>query len=224
MTIQEAPVARRDRLSRARVLQAAMALADDGGIESLTMRRLGEELGVGPMALYRHVANKDDLIDAMVDVVFGEIGVPVLRRRLEDRHARPGNRGPRGPSPPPVGDRHHGVASQSRTGEPAASRCRHRLPPSGRLRYRDGRPRLLGPGQLHLRLRRHAEEPAVHRRGRGGEGGDHAPAVRGRRLPIPHRDAHRSRHAAGVRLRRRVRARPRPDPRRPGRAHPPRAR
>ena len=76
MTIQEAPVERRDRLSRARVLQAAMALADEGGIESLTMRRLGEELGVGPMALYRHVANKDDLIDAMVDVVFGEIGVP----------------------------------------------------------------------------------------------------------------------------------------------------
>ena len=76
MTIQEAPVERRDRLSRARVLQAAMTLADDGGIESLTMRRLGEELGVGPMALYRHVANKDDLIDAMVDVVFSEIGVP----------------------------------------------------------------------------------------------------------------------------------------------------
>jgi AcrR family transcriptional regulator len=76
MTIQEAPVERRGRLSRARVLQAAMALADDGGIESLTMRRLGEELGVGPMALYRHVANKDDLIDAMVDDVFSEIGVP----------------------------------------------------------------------------------------------------------------------------------------------------
>ena len=57
-----------------------MTLADEGGIESLTMRRLGEELGVGPMALYRHVANKDDLIDAMVDVVFSEIGVPVLQR------------------------------------------------------------------------------------------------------------------------------------------------
>src|SRR6187200_2856284 len=89
MTIQEVPAVRRDRLSRARVLQAAMALADDAGIESLTMRRLGEELGVGPMALYRHVANKDDLIDAMVDVVFAEVGVPsgggdwrtVMRRR-----------------------------------------------------------------------------------------------------------------------------------------------
>ena len=40
------------------------------------MRKLGQELGVGPMALYRHVANKDDLVDAMVDLVFGEIGLP----------------------------------------------------------------------------------------------------------------------------------------------------
>ena len=40
------------------------------------MRKLAEELGVAPMALYRHVANKDDLIDGMVDVVFGEIGLP----------------------------------------------------------------------------------------------------------------------------------------------------
>ena len=59
-----------------RVLQAAIAHADAGGIEALTMRQLGEMLEVAPMALYRHVANKDDLIDAMVDVVFGEIGVP----------------------------------------------------------------------------------------------------------------------------------------------------
>jgi AcrR family transcriptional regulator len=69
-------VERRAPLTRERVLQAAMALADEAGIESLTMRRLGEELGVGPMALYRHVANKEDLVDAMVDVVFGEIGLP----------------------------------------------------------------------------------------------------------------------------------------------------
>jgi AcrR family transcriptional regulator len=65
---------RRTPLTRERVLQAAMELADEGGIDSLTMRRLGEVLGVGPMALYRHVANKDDLIDAMVDIVFVEIG------------------------------------------------------------------------------------------------------------------------------------------------------
>jgi AcrR family transcriptional regulator len=66
----------RRRLSRERVLRAAIAHADAGGLEALSMRTLAEMLDVAPMALYRHVANKDDLIDAMVDVVFGEIGVP----------------------------------------------------------------------------------------------------------------------------------------------------
>ncbi len=63
-------------LSRDRVLKAAVTHADAGGLEALTMRQLAEMLGVAPMALYRHVANKDDLVDAMVDVVFSEIGVP----------------------------------------------------------------------------------------------------------------------------------------------------
>jgi len=66
----------RARLSRERVLRAAMAHADSSGIETLTMRRLAELLEVAPMALYRHVADKSDLIDAMVDVVFSEIGLP----------------------------------------------------------------------------------------------------------------------------------------------------
>ena len=60
----------RQRLSRERVLRTAIRRADQGGLEALTMRTLAEELGVAPMALYRHVANKDDLIDAMIDVVF----------------------------------------------------------------------------------------------------------------------------------------------------------
>jgi AcrR family transcriptional regulator len=64
------------RLSRERVLSAAVAHADAGGLEALSMRTLAEMLEVAPMALYRHVANKDDLTDAMVDVVFSEIGVP----------------------------------------------------------------------------------------------------------------------------------------------------
>lgn len=67
---------RRVPLSRARVLAAGMAVADAGGIDGLTMRRLGEELGVEAMSLYRHVANKDDLLDGMIDEVFGEIVVP----------------------------------------------------------------------------------------------------------------------------------------------------
>jgi AcrR family transcriptional regulator len=63
-------------LSRERVLQAAVALADANGIESLSMRRLGQELGVEAMSLYNHVANKDDLLDGMIDVVFTEIPLP----------------------------------------------------------------------------------------------------------------------------------------------------
>jgi AcrR family transcriptional regulator len=58
------------------VLRAAIALADQAGFESLTMRRLAKELGVEAMSLYNHVASKDDLLDGMVDVVFGEIEVP----------------------------------------------------------------------------------------------------------------------------------------------------
>jgi AcrR family transcriptional regulator len=66
----------RARLSRERVLDAAVVLADSGGLEALTMRRLGEHLGVEAMSLYKHVANKDDLIDGMVDLVFAEIELP----------------------------------------------------------------------------------------------------------------------------------------------------
>jgi AcrR family transcriptional regulator len=66
----------RSRLSRERVLHAAMAHADEGGLEALTMRKVAEELGVAPMALYRHVANRDDLVDGMVDIIFSEIELP----------------------------------------------------------------------------------------------------------------------------------------------------
>jgi AcrR family transcriptional regulator len=65
-----------DPLTRERVLRAAIALADREGIESLTMRRLGQELGVEAMSLYNHVANKDDILDGMVDLVLGDIDVP----------------------------------------------------------------------------------------------------------------------------------------------------
>ena len=63
-------------LSRERVLDAAIALADAGGIESLSMRKLAKELGVEAMSLYNHVANKGDLVDAIVDRVVGEIELP----------------------------------------------------------------------------------------------------------------------------------------------------
>lgn len=66
----------RARLTRDRVLSAAIALADAGGIESLTMRKLGVDLGVEAMSLYHHVANKADLLDGMIDGVFAEIDLP----------------------------------------------------------------------------------------------------------------------------------------------------
>jgi AcrR family transcriptional regulator len=63
-------------LSRDRVLRAALELADASGAEAVTMRRLGEELGFEAMSLYRHVANKEDLLDGMLDIVLAEWQLP----------------------------------------------------------------------------------------------------------------------------------------------------
>src|SRR5256714_8833120 len=63
----------RTPLSRERVLRAAVKVADDGGIDGLTMRRLAEELGAEAMSLYYHVANKEAVLDGIVDVILGEI-------------------------------------------------------------------------------------------------------------------------------------------------------
>jgi AcrR family transcriptional regulator len=67
---------RRVPLSRERVLEAAIKLADQGGLGSLSMRKLGQELGVEAMALYYHFSNKDEVIDGIVDIVFSEIELP----------------------------------------------------------------------------------------------------------------------------------------------------
>lgn len=67
---------RRVPLSRERVLHAAIRLADQGGIESLTMRKLAQALGVEAMSLYNHVANKGDLVGGIVDLVVSEIELP----------------------------------------------------------------------------------------------------------------------------------------------------
>ena len=63
-------------LTRQRVLEAAMRIADEGGFESLTMRGLGQELGVQAMSLYNHVANKDEIRDGIVELVMNEIEPP----------------------------------------------------------------------------------------------------------------------------------------------------
>ena len=63
-------------LSRDRILRAALELADEDGIESLTMRRLGRALGFEAMSLYHHVAGKDDVLDGILDLVLGESESP----------------------------------------------------------------------------------------------------------------------------------------------------
>jgi AcrR family transcriptional regulator len=81
-------------LSRERVLRAALALADKDGIASLSMSKIGKELHVEAMSLYNHVANKHDILDGMVDLVFSEIALPsdqvdwktAMRRRALSAH------------------------------------------------------------------------------------------------------------------------------------------
>ena len=85
----------RAALSRERVLRAAIVLADTGGIEAMTMRQVGQELQVEAMSLYNHVANKDDILDGIVDLVFSEIALPsdqadwkpAMRKRAISAHA-----------------------------------------------------------------------------------------------------------------------------------------
>ncbi len=67
------------RLTKSGVLAEAIALLDDEGDEALTMRRLAERLGVVPMAIYRHVANKDDLIDGVLDLAVSQVQLPSSR-------------------------------------------------------------------------------------------------------------------------------------------------
>src|SRR3989475_3270485 len=67
---------RRAALTRDRILRTAISLADRDGLESLSMRKLGQKLGVEAMSLYNHVRNKVDMLDGMVDVVFSEIDLP----------------------------------------------------------------------------------------------------------------------------------------------------
>src|SRR5918992_464551 len=81
-------------LTKERVLEAAIALADEGGIKALSMRKLAQELGVEAMSLYNHVANKDDILDGIVELVAGEIDLASdeadwktgMRRRLVSAH------------------------------------------------------------------------------------------------------------------------------------------
>ena len=109
----------RPALSRERVLEAAIALADEAGIGSLTMRKLAQELGVEAMSLYYYVAKKDEILNGIVDIVIGEIELPVTRRRLEGRASQDGDLRLRGPRPAPMGGQPRAVVLGGQPG-PAA--------------------------------------------------------------------------------------------------------
>jgi AcrR family transcriptional regulator len=111
----------RTPLSRRRVLDAAVALADRDGVGALSMRKLAHELGVEAMSLYHHVANKDAILDGIVDVVFAEIELPpgevgwreaMRRRAISAREALRRHPWATGlmesrPTPGPANLRHH---------------------------------------------------------------------------------------------------------------------
>src|SRR6478672_1199360 len=72
------PGGTRGRLSRDKVLRAALDVADAHGVAGLTIRSLADALGVKPMSVYHHVANKDEILDGIVDLVFSEIELPTI--------------------------------------------------------------------------------------------------------------------------------------------------
>ena len=121
MAQQAETAARRVPLSRDRVLRAAVTLADEAGIDAVSMRKLSQVLGVVPMALYKHVANKEELVDGMVGVVVAEIDPPLPGDRLEDRG--PGTDPVRatGAAAAPLGVSRHGVARGAHTGRAGAT-------------------------------------------------------------------------------------------------------
>lgn len=90
----EKRTSRREPLTRERILRTAIRVADEEGLEALSMRRLAQEVGVEAMSLYHHVASKDDVLDGIADLVVGEIVVPeigadwkaAMRKRATSAH------------------------------------------------------------------------------------------------------------------------------------------
>jgi AcrR family transcriptional regulator len=80
MPAEERGASRRGSLDRDSVIRAAVEIADADGVASLSMRKVGEAVGVEAMSLYHHVANKDDLLDGMVELLYAEIDLPLDER------------------------------------------------------------------------------------------------------------------------------------------------
>ena len=182
----------RQRLSRERVLNAAVGVADAGGLGALTIRSLAQELGAKPMSVYYHVAGKEEILDGIVDVVFGEIDLPSPGGDWRSETAPARRVGPSGAAAASLGDRVDGVPDRPGPGDAAPPRRGPRHPARGGLLAGDDRARLRPDRQLHLRLRTPGSRPPVRRpRHRGaGRGVDHG-ALHRRRLPPPRRDGHR---------------------------------
>jgi AcrR family transcriptional regulator len=79
MTKERTQTLRREPLTRERIIEAAMRLMDKEGLEAVTMRRIGRELGVEAMSLYNHVADKEDILSGVVEAVMGEYEFPRFR-------------------------------------------------------------------------------------------------------------------------------------------------
>jgi AcrR family transcriptional regulator len=114
---------RRSPLTRERVLKAAVRLADREGIDAVSMRRLGTELGIEAMSLYTHIRDKGDLLNGMVELVIREI--PIHRDRDWKSALRRAKRRP----PPPVGPSDHRDSGRSRAERTALLRRRDGNPP-----------------------------------------------------------------------------------------------
>ena len=168
-------------LSKERVLDAAVTLADREGLESCAMRRLADELGAGAMSLYHYVSSKDELIDRDGRHRLRRDRAAVDGRRLEDGDAAVCDLETQRAEPPPLGGRPPGVASDARSRELPSPQRRARLPPRSVL-GRDDDPGVLGPRRLHLRLRAPGEDGSVRERGGSRSGrGRAGTRVRGRR-------------------------------------------
>ncbi len=115
------------------------AVADAGGLAALTIRSLAQRLGVKPMSVYHYVANKDEILDGLVDLVFAEIEMPAPDGDWREEIARA--RAPRGgAAPPPLGDRPDGVADGRRARRPCGTTTRSSAP-CARAASRCARPR-----------------------------------------------------------------------------------
>jgi AcrR family transcriptional regulator len=167
-TASETPE-KRVPLSRDRVLCGAVAIADAAGIGSLTMRSLAQELGVKPMALYYHVANKEEILDGVVDLVFSEIELPASDGDWRSEIVQRANSGLASVETPPLGHRAPGISEDARPGNAATPRRDHRHPAGGQLLGGDDS-RVCRPSVAAGPTKTHSEPKSSFSRRRTGSG------------------------------------------------------